>query len=267
MAILHGILGCLALGAGLGVARLKQFKVPLTTSFTEWGPGGVPKPAIQVRALIQFVPLVSIFAFLSCLFHSLVLIFYNRYLADLRKGQQRFRWVEYGLSSSFMIVFISQLFGVYDICTLTLAFVCNWAMNAFGDSFEVTNSYMRYAGLGSLGGKIDWANFIYGCITGVAPWAIIFTYIGGLGAGTDQVPGFVWAVLIVYLLFFATFPINMIMQYLAVPRKFFADNAFPGSGYYQGEKGYQILSLVAKSLLLFLVLGGGSQPNAYNELP
>jgi hypothetical protein len=36
-------------------------------------------------------------------------------------------------------------------------------------------------------------------------------------------------------------------------------------GYYFGEKVYQILSLVAKSLLLWLVYGGSSQPDNYTN--
>jgi len=36
-------------------------------------------------------------------------------------------------------------------------------------------------------------------------------------------------------------------------------------GYYVGEKAYQTLSLVAKSLLLWLVVGGVNQPNSYSN--
>jgi len=264
MAVLHGVQALAVLGMGLALTRLKNFRIPMTTSFTEWPAGGIPKPAIQDRGTVPFVPLVSIFAWLSCLFHCLVLAFYPRYLADLRKGINRFRWVEYSLSSSFMIVYIAQLFGVYDVITLMLIFVCNYSMNAFGDAFEVANSYMRYGGLGKIGGKIDWSTFIYGCIAGIAPWAAIFAYVGGL-SNLSNVPGFVWAALILYLIFFAAFPANMIGQYLASPAKLFGDREFPGSGYYRGEKGYQILSLVAKSLLLWLVVGGANQPNSYSS--
>ena len=36
-------------------------------------------------------------------------------------------------------------------------------------------------------------------------------------------------------------------------------------GYMFGEKMYQILSLVAKSLLLWLVVGGTNQPNSFTQ--
>jgi hypothetical protein len=50
---------------------------------------------------------------------------------------------------------------------------------------------------------------------------------------------------------FNTFPINMILQYKRVGK--WAD-------YVHGERGYIILSLVAKSLLAWLVLFGAMQP-------
>ena len=37
---------------------------------------------------------------------------------------------------------------------------------------------------------------------------------------------------------------------------------FPGGGYLFGERAYQVLSLVSKSLLLWLVFGGVNQPVA-----
>jgi hypothetical protein len=36
-------------------------------------------------------------------------------------------------------------------------------------------------------------------------------------------------------------------------------------GYYYGEKVYQILSLVAKSLLIWEIIGGTSQPQAISS--
>ena len=38
---------------------------------------------------------------------------------------------------------------------------------------------------------------------------------------------------------------------------------WPGSGYLFGERMYQVQSLVSKSLLLWLVVGGSNQPNSF----
>ena len=40
---------------------------------------------------------------------------------------------------------------------------------------------------------------------------------------------------------------------------------FPGGGYMFGERMFQVQSLVSKSLLLWLVVGGANQPNAYTK--
>lgn len=59
---------------------------------------------------------------------------------------------------------------------------------------------------------VDWTPFISGCFAGVVPWAIIFAAIGSSPA-VSEIPGFVWAILVVYFVTFNTFPINMLWQY------------------------------------------------------
>lgn len=56
----------------------------------------------------------------------------------------------------------------------------------------------------------------------------------------------------------------MILQYKRVG--WWSDKywGYQKGGYYFGEIGYQILSLVAKTLLLWLVFGGTNQPNSYS---
>ena len=70
---------------------------------------------------------------------SSVLIGFPCYIADLRKGINRYRWVEYAFSSSWIIALIAMLFGVYDILTLVLLASCNAAMIWFGWLMETTN--------------------------------------------------------------------------------------------------------------------------------
>ena len=91
------------------------------------------------------------------------------------------------------------------------------------------------------------------------PWACIFAYIGG--SGSAKIPDFVFGVLAAYLIMFHVFPLNMILQYMRV--SYWSDTywGYRQGGYYFGEIIYQILSLVAKSLLLWLVYGGSNQPN------
>ena len=64
---------------------------------------------------LPFGVLVSVFLFISAGAHALISLpnaTYRIYESDLEKGINRFRWFEYALSSSVMIVLISTLFGV-----------------------------------------------------------------------------------------------------------------------------------------------------------
>jgi hypothetical protein len=140
-----------------------------------------------------------------------------------------------------MIVLIATLFGVYDIASLILIFIVNAAMNLFGLVMEELNVDQK---------KVKWGPFIYGSIAGIAPWVVILTYMFGTG-NFDLVPWFVWAIIGTYFVAFNAFPVNMVLQYKKIGK--WAD-------YLYGERVYIVLSLVAKSVLAWLVLFGAMQP-------
>ena len=200
------------------------------------------------RALFElpFGVLVAVFLLLSAAAHALISIpkkLNETYNSDLSKGINKFRWFEYALSSSVMIVLISTLFGIYDIASLILIFVVNATMNLFGLVMEQINYYRN-------DGKTSWGPFIWGSIAGIAPWIAILIYMFGTG-NFDSVPWFVWAIVGTYFVAFNTFPINMILQYKKVGK---------WKDYIYGERTYIVLSLVAKSILAWLVLFGAMQP-------
>jgi len=118
-------------------------------------------------------------------------------------------------------------------------------MNFFGLDMELLNS-----GFTKAYKKINWLPYIFGSIIGLAPWLAIAFYIG-VNPNLEQVPGFVWAILATYFIAFNTFPVNMYLQYKGVGNF---------TNYLYGERGYIILSLVAKTILTWLVLFGAFQP-------
>lgn len=195
---------------------------------------------------LPFGILVALFLFISAGAHALV-SFPDRlnaiYSRDLEKGINKFRWFEYALSSSIMIVLIATLFGIYDIASLILIFAVNASMNLFGLVMEQLNSMRKVE-------DIDWGPFIWGSIAGIAPWIAILLYMFGNG-NFSSVPWFVWAIVGTYFVAFNTFPVNMILQYKKVGK---------WKDYIYGERVYIILSLVAKSILAWLVLFGAMQP-------
>lgn len=194
---------------------------------------------------LPFGVLVASFLFLSAIAHFLISVPFNTtYNSDLQKGMNRFRWFEYALSSSVMIVLISTLFGIFDIVTLILIFVVNASMNLFGLVMEELNAKRQE------GEKVNWGPFIWGSFAGLAPWIAIILYMSG-NPNLDMVPWFVWAIVGTYFVAFNTFPVNMVLQYLKVGK---------WKNYLYGEKVYITLSLVAKSILAWLVLFGAMQP-------
>jgi len=249
--ILHSLQAVAMLFLGI-FSNSSSFKLPLTTIFLNWD-DKMPKQELLVRGFTKFAAVCSSFSWLSAAAHLLVLLFFKTYINDLRKGINRFRWFEYALSSSIMIALIAMLFGMYDIISLILLMSVNACMNFFGYMMELQNQNTK---------KTDWTSFYFGCFAGIIPWACILSYLIGCG-NLSNVPGFVWGILVAYLIMFNSFPVNMTLQYLKCYR--WSDDywGFRMGGYYFGEKVYQILSLTAKSLLIWLVFGGTNQPNPY----
>ena len=249
MGSLHFLQGILMIVLGIFVTQFSDFKLAITQNFLryDFATQTLVSDSKEIFTLPFFV-LVASFLLISAIAHSLISLpkktnaIYN---ADLEKGINRFRWFEYALSSSIMIVLISYLFGIYDIASLVLIFMVNASMNLFGLVMEQMNT-------GSKKESVKWGPFVWGSIAGIAPWIAIILYMTGASADvTEQTPWFVWAIVGSYFVAFNTFPISMIRQYIAKGK---------WSNYLYGERNYIVLSLVAKTILAWLVLVGALQP-------
>jgi len=250
---LHLFQGVMMIVLGLVLTDLGNFKLRIYQhylTFVETAPGeGYLEFARSEVFTLPFFVLVASFLLISALAHALISFpkkINQMYNNDLSKGINKLRWFEYALSSSVMIVLIAYLFGIWDVASLVLIFMVNAVMNLFGLVMEQLNS-------GKTKENINWGPFIWGTIAGLAPWIAIILYMTGASADvTAQTPWFVWAIVGTYFIAFNTFPINMVLQYLQKGK--FAD-------YLYGERGYIVLSLVAKTVLAWLVLIGALQPS------
>ncbi|MDA0871446.1 MAG: heliorhodopsin HeR [Firmicutes bacterium] len=224
------------------------FTIPVIGNYLEFIQGeGLVLTNTDTLFELPFLQLTASFLLISGIFHFLIaFVWKDEYRAGLKVGINKFRWYEYALSSSIMIVLISSLFGVRDVAVFALIAFANAAMNFFGLDMELLNQ-----GESKAGKKVNWLPFIFGSIVGLAPWVAIAFYIG-VNPNIANVPGFVWAILGTYFVAFNTFPVNMYLQYAGIGK--FKD-------YLHGERGYVILSLVAKTLLTWLVLFGAFQPS------
>jgi hypothetical protein len=248
MGALHFVQGILMLIlASTVIQTISEFKPTITQLYLEYNTTTQSlETAVKELFDLPFGIFVALFLLLSAVAHAIISIpkktnaIYN---SDLEKGINRFRWYEYALSSSIMIALIATLFGIYDIGSLVLIFIVNASMNLFGLLMEQVNA-------GKEKKDIKWGAFVFGSIAGLAPWIVIILYMVGNG-NYDMVPWFVWAIVGTYFVAFNTFPINMILQYKGVGK---------WKNYLYGERVYITLSLVAKTLLAWLVLFGAMQP-------
>jgi len=187
---------------------------------------------------LRIGPVVALFLFISAGAHFLIsTVFYRRYVANLKKGMNPYRWAEYSLSASVMIVVIAMLVGIYDIGSLIMAFSLNAIMIFFGYTMERHNQGKK---------KTEWTDFIFGCFAGAVPWVVIAIYL--LRANP---PDFVYWIFISIAVFFNIFALNMFLQYKKIGK---------WKDYLHGERMYIVLSLVAKSALAWQVFAGTLRP-------
>ena len=218
------------------VVLANDFALPVTSFF--WN--DAPNNSLDVVRLERMCDVsigwaAAIFLFLSALFHGIVATVGRKtYEAELAQEQNRFRWAEYSISSTLMILTISMIFGIGDVAGLLGIAGANVAMILFGWVMEIVNKP---------GEKVWWAPFWFGCIVGIVPWIGLFVYL--LGPGSDM-PKFVYGIFVSIFIFFNLFALNQYLQYKKVGK---------WASYLYGEKVYLILSLTAKSALAWQIYG------------
>jgi hypothetical protein len=238
---LNLIAGGLHLASLLAILFLStDVSLPVVATYMSDAPGtGNFAAPIELFSLnISYT--VAAFMALSAFFHFFVSSgpIFPKYVDGLKRHINIYRWVEYSLSSSIMIVIILQLNGVTDYIALIAIFGVNVSMVLFGWLQE------RY----SQPGSGDMLPFWFGCIAGAVPWIAIFiNMLSPSGPPETTVPGFVIGIVISLFIFFNCFAIVQWKQYKAQGK--WAD-------YLHGERWYIILSLVAKSLLAWQVFVG-----------
>jgi hypothetical protein len=201
-----------------------------------------PQPALFYE--VPFGLAVSGFLLISAVAHLyLGTVGYDRYTENLKNGMNPVRFYEYALSSSLMIVLIGMLVGLWDLGALILIFVLNATMNLFGIMMELQNQTTT---------KTNWTAFVYGSIAGFIPWVVIMLYfVGAVSSGEAKPPTFVYTIVPTLFVFFNIFAINMVLQYKKVGR---------WKDYLYGERAYIILSLLAKTVLAWLIWTGTLAP-------
>ncbi len=230
--------GLAVLHAAQAVAVLvlaSDFAISITSTFPEGPPGtATPAPDSLVDVRVGFA--IAAFLLLAAVDHLLTgTVLRGRYEADLRAGRNRFRWMEYSVSATIMVILIGFYAGVTDITTVVALAGVNISMILFGWLQEVANPPGRE--------RTTMLPFWFGCVAGATPWIAVGCNI----VGADTVPGFVYGIFVSLFVFFNTFALNQWLQYRGIG---------PWRDYLFGEKTYLVLSLVAKSALAWQIFGG-----------
>jgi VanZ family protein len=239
MAGLHFVQGVLVL------LLSKDFKLPVTTNYLTYDTMiQALVPMTQALFNLPLAYLIAGFLFLSALAHLIIATVYNKtYNANLAKGINKARWIEYAFSASTMMVAIAMLVGIYDLGTLIAIFVLVAIMNLLGLVMEVHNQTTQ---------KTNWLSYYIGCLAGVVPWVIVGIFFWAANTyGSGDIPTYVYWIYISIFLAFNCYAVNMVLQYKKVGK---------WRDYLYRARAYIILSLVAKSALAWQVFAGTLRP-------
>ncbi len=231
---------------GLAVLHLAQavavlvlasdFAITVIASYAQGPPGTALADATSILDVRVGVA-IAVFLVLAGVDHLVTAtVGRRRYEADLRRGLNAFRWIEYSFSATIMIVLIAFYNGIVEISAVFGIIGANVAMILFGWLQELMNPPGRTS--------TTMLPFWFGCVAGAAPWVAI---TWNLVAAREDVPGFVFGIFVSLFVFFMSFAVNQWLQYREVG---------PWRSYAYGERAYLILSLVAKSALAWQIFAG-----------
>jgi len=239
MAALHAVQGIII------IFLATSFKLPITAGYLSFNfSTQALEPAGKTLFEVPLAWLIVAFFFMSALAHlTIATVWKKGYEADIQKGMNRARWVEYALSASTMMVAIALLVGIYELSSLLMIFSLVAFMNLMGLVMEVHNQTTK---------ETNWISFIIGCFAGIVPWIVVGLYFWAAAAyGSGEIPTFVYWIYVSIFIFFNCFAINMFLQYKKIGR--WRDYVF-------GEYAYIALSLIAKSTLAWQVFAGTLRP-------
>ena len=212
-----------------------DFAIDLTTSYPA-GPPGTAVPQAEPAFAVAIGLAIAVFLALAALDHLLTgVVLRGIYERGLRRGVNPFRWLEYSLSSTIMVILIALYAGIVQVSAIIAIIGANVAMILFGWVQERTNPPGRR--------PADLVPFWFGCVAGAAPWIAITLNLIGSG----EVPTFVYGIFFSLFAFFISFAVNQWLQYRQIG---------PWRDYGFGEQVYLVLSLAAKSALAWQIVAG-----------
>jgi len=218
-----------------------SLKIPIITRFFDVAPDGDFTFATKILVDIPIAVVGPLFLLVAAFFHLYVAspMYYRRYEANIKKGINPMRWLEYSISSSLMITVLLMMGGLNELPSVVFVFTLNFLMNIWGLEMERYNQLTK---------KTSWFPFNIGIIAGIVPWIIGGIYFWASTSNiADSIPWYAKLGFLLTFLLFNTFAVNMWLQYKKIGK--WKDYAY-------GERAYVWLSLIAKSLLAWIIVLG-----------
>ena len=225
----------LHLGQAFAVLLLtNDFAIKVLSSFPA-GPPGTEGLVTSTLFEVRIGWVIAAFLALAGIDHLITSTFGRKvYERDLRSGINRFRWAEYSISASLMVVVISMYWGILTLAALVTVVGANVAMILFGWLQEKMNPPGRT--------KTTMMPFWFGTLAGITPWLAMLVNISQIPL--EEAPSGLVLIQIVQAVFFFCFGLKQWLQYRGIGK---------WKSYMFGEKTYLILSLGAKSLLAWQI--------------
>lgn len=220
----------------LGAADGWGWRPDVFSSYERWNEvNGTNEQFMEAKSVrVNLVVFCFLFAFWSGLLHfvSIYPPVWKAELARYLKGGSLVRALDYGLSSSLMIVVLAIFSGVREISTLIVVFVAQALVILCGYLSELDSGLLK-----------GWTGFNLGCVVYIANvWLpVILAFALSVDASPDT-PEFVPAIFTALFVVFSSFAVVAFLRLWYKPEE--------GSiSQFKYELAYIILSLVAKTLL------------------
>jgi hypothetical protein len=203
-------------------------------------------PATHHLFELNMARLLAASLLIAALTHVSMATWYRlRYETDLVNGQNRLRWVALAASGGLLTVAAAVLAGMSDLVSLGFVLVLIVLAGLLGLVLEAHNPFKKRA-------DVNWLSYVVGVIAGGAAWlGVGVTLLASSLLGSGSIPGFIYAVYGVGLVFFVAFAVNVYLQHA---------KRGPWSTYLFGERMYLLLGALGASSLAWLIFAGALRP-------
>lgn len=188
--------------------------------------------------------IVAVCFFVSALVHFVAATFKrNCYESDLKKNTNRFRWADFAVSNSLMLVAVALFAGVYDFSTLAAVFFLFATMSGF---------WLLAETLGQGKKRLSQLPFWFGAAGGAVALAVVGFYLWSSNIwGSGHIAAFVYWIFGTVLVGTVLFAVSV---WLAARRQ------GRWSDYLFAERVFIVLGVVAQAAVAWQIYAGALKP-------